>query len=103
MKAIILHDALARPEDLAITMSHLINSRIPVRLLDVAYATQQDFMDVNWVILDCWMPDNVLPLSVQSLLTRIPRETLMQLNIIELPDFERTLWFYREGRQQVVG
>lgn len=103
MKAIILHDSLAQPEDLAVTMSHLINSRIPVRLLDVAHATRHDFIGVNWVILDCWMPDNVLPHSVQALLTRIPRETLMQLNIIELPDFERVLWFYREGRQYVVG
>jgi|GEM_PF-5080280 len=103
MKAIILHDFTAQPEDLAITMTHLMNLNICVKLLDVTYAVQSDLRDVDWVILHCWMPDHQLPMTVQNLLTQIPRERLQHLRIIELPDVERAVWFHQSSRQLPIG
>lgn len=103
MKAIILHDFTAHPDDLAITMTHLMNLRISVKLVDVTEAVSVDFQGVDWVILHCWMPDQQLPISVQNVLTRIPCGQLQQMQIIELPDIERAAWFHREGSRLCVG
>lgn len=103
MKALIIHDSMTQPEDLAITMTHLMNAKITIRLVDVIDITSKDLKDIDWAVLDCWMPDDSLPIPVQNVLTNMSHEALQKLQLIELPDIERATWFYQEGKRYIAG